>query len=141
MVGMTTGNQQQNSNADSRPWLAPHRFAPGRSGNPTGRPKNGRSLKERFQEQPPEKKLALIEHIWAGAMSGHTAVGAKYAEMILVHSGEGASLQVNVVTASPMMNAINGLREALGLEPFGSATVIEGESAVLDASPDTAAGE
>lgn len=54
----------------------PHRWQPGESGNPKGRPKKGYSISEMMKElleSDPEKKRALVEAILAKAMTGDVA--------------------------------------------------------------------
>ena len=68
------------------------------------------------------------------------AGNVRWAMFIAQVSGELASVQVNVLTDSPMMQAIQGMRAALGLPALGdphatNADAIEGEATVVDTDP------
>lgn len=71
------------------------------------------------------------------------AGNVRWAMFIAQVSGELASVQVNVMTDSPMMQAIQGMRAALGLPLLGAtdatnadASVVDAESQVIDPLPD-----
>ena len=65
------------------------------------------------------------------------AGNVRWAMFIAQVSGELASVQVNVLTDSPMLSAINGMRDALGLPALGAPQAIEAQSTLVEGDPPT----
>ena len=103
----------------------------------TGRPPRTATLRELASGYDRiDQRIALMDTAYREAIAGNV----RWAMFIAQVSGELASVQVNVLTDSPMMQAIQGMRAALGLPALGdphatNADAIEGEATVVDTDP------
>lgn len=108
-----------------------------------GRPPRGTTLRELATSGDRiEARIKLMDTAYREAIAGNV----RWAMFIAQVSGELAAVQVNVMTDSPMMQAIQGMRSALGLPLLGAtdatdAGTIDAESQVIDALPDPGAAE
>ena len=78
--------------------------------------------------QPVARKLAVVSAMYDSAEQGNVRAAQWLAQV----TGEWSQVQVNVLAESPMMNAIAGMREALGLGQLG-APPIDAESTLVPA--------
>lgn len=87
-----------------------------------------------------EDRINLINVAYREALDGG-ATGARWADWLARITGELSQVQVNVMSDSPMMAAIAGMRDALGLPPLGAPQAIDAEARVVETtnSDDTTA--
>ena len=86
--------------------------------------------------QPVARKLAVVSAMYDSAEQGNVRAAQWLAQV----TGEWSQVQVvNVLTDSPMFQAIAGMREALGLGQLG-APAIDAESTLVPEPSDTGTG-
>ena len=102
-----------------------------------GRPPRGTTLRElALSGDRILQRVALMDTAYREAIAGNV----RWAMFIAQVSGELASVQVNVLTDSPMLAAVNGMRAALGLPDLGTpalAEPIEAQSTLVEGDPPT----
>ena len=88
------------------------------------------SFAQLVKMQPVARKLAVVEAMYTSAEDGNVRAAQWLAQV----SGEWSAVQVNVLTDSPVVAAINGMRAALGLPELGAqpaGDVVDAESRVV----------
>ena len=85
-----------------------------------------------------DQRIQVVDTAYREAIAGG-ASGQRWAQWLAQVSGEWSAVQVNVLSDSPVVAAINGMRAALGLPELGATqadtSVVDAESRVLPESP------
>ena len=80
-----------------------------------GRPPRGTTFRELYYNEPIEHRQDIVRTGIREARAGNV----RWATWLAQISGELAAVNVAVLTSSPMLDAIAGMRAALGLAPLG----------------------
>ena len=86
------------------------------------------TFSELVRMQPVARKLAVVSAMYDSAEQGNVRAAQWLAQV----TGEWSAVQVNVLTDSPMMAAVNGMRDALGLPPLGAPQTIDAQSTLVE---------
>ena len=83
-----------------------------------------------------DQRIQVVNTAYREAIAGGSS-GQRWAQWLAQVSGEWSSVQVNVLTDSPMLSAINGMRDALGLPALGAPQAIDAQSTLVPDDPPT----
>ena len=85
------------------------------------------SFAQLVKMQPVSRKLAVVGAMYDSAEQGNVRAAQWLAQV----SGEWSAVQVNVLQSSPMIDAVNGLRAAMGLPALGEPQAIDAEATLV----------
>ena len=75
-----------------------------------------------------DQRIKVVDTAYREAVAG----SVRWAQWLAQVSGEWSAVQVNVLTDSPMLSAINGMRDALGLPALGAPQTIDAQSTLVE---------